>query len=43
VSCANGTDALALALMAWKKKPGDAVREPGTQVRVIDTVLAFNG
>lgn len=25
VSCANGTDALALALMAWKLKPGDAV------------------
>lgn len=25
VSCANGTDALALALMAWALKPGDAV------------------
>lgn len=25
VSCANGTDALALALMAWQLKPGDAV------------------
>ncbi|MFN7166869.1 MAG: DegT/DnrJ/EryC1/StrS family aminotransferase [Pannonibacter sp.] len=25
VSCANGTDALALALMAWELKPGDAV------------------
>tara|TARA_R110001606_G_scaffold102807_5_gene225405 strand:- start:141 stop:1301 length:1161 start_codon:yes stop_codon:yes gene_type:complete len=25
VSCANGTDALALALMAWGLKPGDAV------------------
>ncbi|MGH1422183.1 MAG: DegT/DnrJ/EryC1/StrS family aminotransferase [Hyphomonas sp.] len=25
VSCANGTDALALALMAWEVKPGDAV------------------
>lgn len=25
VSCANGTDALALALMAWEIKPGDAV------------------
>ena len=25
VSCANGTDALALALMAWGVKPGDAV------------------
>ncbi|MFN7054342.1 DegT/DnrJ/EryC1/StrS family aminotransferase [Hyphomonas sp.] len=25
VSCANGTDALALALMAWQLKPGEAV------------------
>lgn len=25
VSCANGTDALALALMAWNIRPGDAV------------------
>ena len=25
VSCANGTDALALALMAWELKPGDSV------------------
>ena len=25
VTCANGTDALALALMAWQLKPGDAV------------------
>ena len=25
VSCANGTDALALALMGWELKPGDAV------------------
>lgn len=25
VTCANGTDALALALMAWALKPGDAV------------------
>jgi dTDP-4-amino-4,6-dideoxygalactose transaminase len=28
VSCANGTDALALALMAWGLRPGDAVYCP---------------
>ncbi|MCH8859319.1 MAG: DegT/DnrJ/EryC1/StrS aminotransferase family protein [Proteobacteria bacterium] len=28
IACANGTDALALALMAWGVKPGDAVFVP---------------
>ncbi len=42
VSCANGTDALALVLMAWGIKPGDAVFVPAfTFVSTAEVVAWF--
>lgn len=42
ISCANGTDALALVLMAWGIKPGDAVYVPAfTFVATAEAVAWF--
>lgn len=43
VSCANGTDALALALMAWGVKPGDAVFVPAMTFVATAEAVAWLG
>ena len=43
VTCANGTDALALALMAWEIKPGDAVLVPAFTFAATAEVVAWLG
>jgi dTDP-4-amino-4,6-dideoxygalactose transaminase len=43
LSCANGTDALALALMAWKLKPGEAVFVPAFTFAATAEVVAWLG
>jgi dTDP-4-amino-4,6-dideoxygalactose transaminase len=43
LSCANGTDALALALMAWKIRPGDAVLCPAFTFAATAEVVAWLG
>ncbi|MCZ6845677.1 MAG: DegT/DnrJ/EryC1/StrS family aminotransferase [Alphaproteobacteria bacterium] len=43
VSCANGTDALALVLMAWGIKPGDAVYVPAFTFVATAEVVAWLG
>ena len=43
LSCANGTDALALALMAWDVKPGDAVLCPSFTFAATAEVVAWLG
>lgn len=43
ISCANGTDALTLALMAWGVKPGDAVFVPDFTFFSSAEVVSFEG
>lgn len=43
LSCANGTDALALALMAWQIRPGDAVLVPSFTFAATAEVVAWLG
>lgn len=43
ISCANGTDALSLALMAWGIKEGDAVFVPDFTFFASAEVVAFEG
>ena len=43
ISCANGTDALTLALMAWDIKEGDAVFVPDFTFFASAEVVAFEG
>ena len=43
VSCANGTDALTLALMAWGIGPGDAVFVPDFTFFASGEVVSFEG
>lgn len=43
LSCANGTDALALCLMAWDIKPGDAVLCPAFTFAATAEVVAWVG
>jgi dTDP-4-amino-4,6-dideoxygalactose transaminase len=43
LSCANGTDALALALMAWDIKPGDAVLVPAFTFAATAEVVVWFG
>ena len=43
ISCANGTDALTLALMAWGVKPGDAVFVPDFTFFASAEVVSFEG
>jgi dTDP-4-amino-4,6-dideoxygalactose transaminase len=43
VSCANGTDALALVLMAWGVKPGDAVFVPAMTFVATAEAVAWLG
>lgn len=43
LSCANGTDALALALMAWDLKPGDAVLVPAFTFAATAEVVVWFG
>ena len=43
LSCANGTDALALALMAWRIRPGDAVLCPAFTFAATAEVVAWLG
>lgn len=43
ISCANGTDALSLALMAWDIKEGDAVFVPDFTFFASAEVVAFEG
>lgn len=43
VSCANGTDALSLALMAWNIGEGDAVFVPAQTFFASGEVVAFEG
>ncbi len=43
ISCANGTDALSLALMAWNIKEGDAVFVPDFTFFASAEVVAFEG
>jgi dTDP-4-amino-4,6-dideoxygalactose transaminase len=43
VSCANGTDALALVLMAWGLRPGDAVYVPAFTFVSTAEVVAWLG
>lgn len=43
LSCANGTDALALALMAWNLRPGDAVFCPAFTFAATAEVVAWLG
>lgn len=43
ISCANGTDALSLALMVWDIGPGDAVFVPDFTFFASGEVVAFEG
>lgn len=43
ITCANGTDALSLALMAWEIGPGDAVFVPDFTFFSSGEVVAFEG
>lgn len=43
ISCANGTDALSLALMAWNIGPGDAVFVPDFTFFSSGEVVSFEG
>lgn len=43
VSCANGTDALALPLMAWNVGPGDAVFCPSFTFAATAEIIAWTG
>lgn len=43
ISCANGTDALSLALMAWEIGPGDAVFVPDFTFFSSGEVVSFEG
>lgn len=43
ISCANGTDALSLALMVWGIKPGDAVFVPDFTFFSSGEVVSFEG
>ena len=43
ISCANGTDALSLALMAWNVGPGDAVFVPDFTFFASGEVVSFEG
>ena len=43
ISCANGTDALSLALMAWEIGPGDAVFVPDFTLFSSGEVVSFEG
>lgn len=43
ISCANGTDALALVLMAWGIRPGDAVYVPAFTFVATAEVVAWLG
>ncbi len=43
ISCANGTDALTLALMAWEIKEGDAVFVPDFTFFSTGEVVSFEG
>ena len=43
LSCANGTDALALALMAWEIGPGDAVFCPSFTFAATPEVIPWTG
>ncbi|SDM56403.1 DegT/DnrJ/EryC1/StrS family aminotransferase [Sediminibacillus halophilus] len=43
ISCANGTDALSLVLMAWGIKEGDAVFVPDFTFFSTGEVVSFNG
>ncbi len=43
LSCANGTDALALALMAWEIRPGDAVFVPAFTFAATAEVVVWLG
>ena len=43
VTCANGTDALSLALMAWDVKEGDAVFVPDFTFFASGEVVSFEG
>ena len=43
VSCANGTDAITLALMAWNIGPGDAVFCPSFSYCATAEVIALRG
>lgn len=43
ISCANGTDALTLALMAWEVKEGDAVFVPDFTFFASGEVVSFAG
>jgi len=43
VTCANGTDALALMMMVWEVKPGDAVFVPDFTFFATGEVVSFEG
>ena len=43
LSCANGTDALTLAMMAWKIKEGDAVFVPDFTFFATGEIVSFRG
>ncbi|MEG0408310.1 MAG: aminotransferase class I/II-fold pyridoxal phosphate-dependent enzyme, partial [Bacilli bacterium] len=43
ISCANGTDALTLVLMAWEIKEGDAVFVPNFTFFASGEVVSFQG
>ncbi len=43
ITCGNGTDALSLALMAWKIGPGDAVFVPDFTFFATAEVVSFEG
>ncbi|KAA5803637.1 DegT/DnrJ/EryC1/StrS aminotransferase family protein [Alkalicaulis satelles] len=43
LTCANGTDAIALPLMAWKLRPGDAVFAPSFTFASTAEVVAWLG
>src|SRR5690606_23867157 len=43
ITCANGTDALSLVLMAWDIKEGDAVFVPDFTFFSTGEVVSFNG
>ena len=43
ITCANGTDALTMALMAWNIGPGDAVFVPDFTFFASAEVVSFQG